>query len=231
MSFNPGKFEAMTITRKRKNILPAAYQLHEKPLQNVKQAEYLGVTITHDLRWDTHVTKVTNRANQKLGLLRRTLKVSSIRAKEQAYKALVRPSLEYASAVWDPYNDKEVSKLEMVQRRAARWVVRRFRQTSSVSEMLEQLQWPPLSQRRRIARLTLMYKYHHGHIKIRSRSKPTPQPPCHSSRKTNPVAYSNPTCIRDYRKESLFPRTVAEWNNLPAEAVTAATVGTLRSLI
>ena len=154
----------------------AAYQLLEKPLQNVKQVEYLRVTITHDIRWDTHVTNVTNRANQKLGLLRRTLKVSSISAKEQAYKALVRPSLEYASAVWDPYNDKEVTKLEKVQRRAARWVVRRFRQTSSVSEMLEQLQWPPLSQRRRLARLALMYKYHHGQLKIRSKSKPNPNP-------------------------------------------------------
>ena len=173
MSFNSEKCEALTITRKR-SPFPTEYLLHEKPLQAVKQAKYLGVTITQDLRWDTHVTNVTNMANQKLVLLRRTLKVSSIRAKEQTYKALVRPSLEYASAVWDPYNDKEVTKLERVQRRAARWVVRRFRQTSSVSEMLEQLQWPSLSQRRRTARLALMYKFHNGHIRIRSKSKPTP---------------------------------------------------------
>ena len=137
----------------------------------------------------------------------------------------------YASVVWDPYNDKEVTKLERVQRRAARWVVRRFRQTSSVSEMLEQLQWPSLSQRRRIARLTLMFKYHHGHIKIRSKTKPIPQPPRRSSRKTNPAAYSLPSCRTEYRKNSFFPRTVAEWNNLPIEAVTAATVGTFKPQI
>ena len=230
MSFNPDKCETLTITRKR-SPLPTEYSLHEKPLQPVKKAKYLGVTITQDLRWDTHVTNVTNRANQKLGLLRRTLKVSSIRAKEQAYKALVRPSLEYASAVWDPYNDKEVSKLERVQRRAARWVVRRFRQTSSVSEMLEQLQWPPLSQRRRCARLALMFKYHQGLIKIRSKAKPTPQPPLRSSRKTNQAAYSHPSCRTEYRKNSFFPRTVAEWNNLPIEAVTTATVEAFKSQI
>ena len=230
MSFNPEKCETLSITRKR-SPLPSEYSLHKKPLQTVKESKYLGVTITQDLRWDTHVTNVTNRANQKLGLLRRALKVSSISAKEQAYKALVRPSLEYASAVWDPYNEKEVTKLERVQRRAARWVVRRFRQTSSVSEMLEQLQWPPLSQRRRLARLALMFKYHHGHLKIRSKSKPTPQPPCRSSRKTNPSAYSLPYCRTEYRKNSFFPRTVAEWNNLPTEAVTAATVGSFKSQI
>ena len=177
------------------------------------------------------MTNVTNRANQKLGLLRRTLRVSSIKAKEQAYKALVRPSLEYASAVWDPYIEEEITKLERVQRRAARWVVRRFRQTSSVSEMLEQLQWPPLSQRRRLARLALFYKFHHGQVKIRSKNKPTPQPPLRSSRKTNPAAYSRPSCRTEYRKNSFFPRTVAEWNNLPAEAVTAATVEAFKSQI
>ena len=161
MSFNAEKWKTLTITRKR-SPLPTVYSLHDQPLQPVKKAKYLGVTISQDLRWDTHVINVTNRANQKLGLLRRTLRVSSIKAKEQAYKALVRPSLEYASAVWDPYIEEEITKLERVQRQAASWVVHHFRQTSSVSEMLEQLQWPLLSQRRRTARLALMYKFHNG---------------------------------------------------------------------
>ena len=224
MTFNSEKCESLSISRKR-SPLAMEYSLHEKPLQAVKNAKYLGVTITQDLRWDTHVTNITNRANQKLGFLRRTLKVSSIKAKEQAYKALIRSLLEYASAVWDPYTEKEVTKLEKVQRRAARWVLRSYHKTASVSDMLARLQWPLLSQRRRLSRLAMMYKYHHGHIKIRSKNKPTPQPPRRCSRITNPSAYSLPSCRTEYRKNSFFPRTVAEWNKLPTEAVSAATVG------
>ena len=78
--------------------------------------------------------------------------------KEQAYMTLLRPSLEYACTVWDPHTETDSSKLDKIQRRAARWVLKRHRNTSSVGEMLDHLQWPKLSDRRLKARLTMMYR-------------------------------------------------------------------------
>jgi hypothetical protein len=46
-----------------------------------------------------------------------------LRIKEQAYQTLVRPLVEYASTVWNPYTKIEINKIEAVQRRAARYVV------------------------------------------------------------------------------------------------------------
>ena len=34
-----------------------------------------------------------------------------------------RPQLEYAATVWDPYTQDDIQKIEMVQRRAPRWVL------------------------------------------------------------------------------------------------------------
>jgi len=68
--------------------------------------------------------------------------------KSLAYTSLVRPMLEYATAAWDPYRAKDINKLDMVQRRAARFVRRDYRQTTSVSSLLDQLGWPSLSDRR-----------------------------------------------------------------------------------
>ncbi|KAL8561079.1 hypothetical protein ACOMHN_031023 [Nucella lapillus] len=48
----------------------------------------------------------------------------------------------------------KVATLEKVQRRAARWVSHRYRQTSSVEGMLQVLDWPTLRARRKRARLT-----------------------------------------------------------------------------
>ena len=72
--------------------------------------KYLGVIISQDLSWDTNITNITKKANQTLGFLRRNLKAGSVSIKERAYKALVRPVLEYASPVWDPYTAKDIAR-------------------------------------------------------------------------------------------------------------------------
>ena len=65
---------------------------------------------------------------------------------------------EHASAVWDPHQKFNQVKLEMVQRRAARFVKSRYKRTDSVTAMLDKLGWPILSKRRKDARLILFYK-------------------------------------------------------------------------
>jgi hypothetical protein len=112
------------------------------------------------LQWDQHINNITAKANKILGFLRRNLKIPSIRIKEQAYQTLVRPLVEYASTVWNPYAKTEINKIEAVQRRAARYVVNNQRNRSSVSNVLQRLKWRPLENRRKdaILRLMMMYK-------------------------------------------------------------------------
>ena len=53
-------------------------------------------------------------------------------------------------------------KVERVQRSAARFLKSRYTRYSSVSDMFDELRWPPLSQRRQEARLILFYKSING---------------------------------------------------------------------
>ena len=76
-----------------------------------------------DLRWNEHIENITGKANRTLGFIRRNVKISSPRLKTLAYSSLVRPLLEYASPVWDPHTSENINKIEMVQRRAARYVM------------------------------------------------------------------------------------------------------------
>ena len=39
-------------------------------LENVESIKYLGVTITNDLRWNTHASNICSKANRTLGFLR-----------------------------------------------------------------------------------------------------------------------------------------------------------------
>ena len=92
-----------------------------------------------------HFNNITNKANSILGLLRRNLRIPSQTIKTHAYQSLVRPHLEYASTVWDPHTQKNIHKLDMVQRRAARYTCNRYHNISSVTEMVGHLGWEPLA--------------------------------------------------------------------------------------
>ena len=93
------------------------------------------------MKWTDHISTICGKANKTLGFLRRNLNISSV----NAYKSLVRPLVEYASSVWDPYQ-------QMIQRRAARCVRNKFGNRSSV-DMRQQMNWRSLEHRRQDARL------------------------------------------------------------------------------
>ena len=79
-------------------------------------------SIQSDLKWDSHINSITAKAKKTLEFLRRNINISSTTVKEQAYKSVVRPSLEYACSVWDPYTKDNITQIEQVQRRAARYM-------------------------------------------------------------------------------------------------------------
>lgn len=146
------------------------------------------------------------------------MKAKNPALREKAYKATVRPQLEYAAPVWDPHTQDDISKIEMVQRRAARWVLGDYSPYSSVSYMLEKLGWRTLEQRRTDARLVLLYKIIYGYVAV-----PLPGyviPLARISRTTHPLAYRQIFSRTDYYKYSFYPLTVVQWNYLPASVAT-----------
>ena len=121
------------------------YHMMGHQLETVHHYPYLGVEISDKLRWDQHIDKVTSKANRTLGFVRRNLSKCPKIIKDQAYKSLVPPHLEYSSAVWDPYRQCHIDKIEMVQRKAARFVTNTYsREPGTVTNILQSLCWPTL---------------------------------------------------------------------------------------
>ena len=128
---------------------------------NILQAEphskYLGVDLTAGLSWNTHIDRVVKKGNNMQGFLQRNLRINNQYTKASAYFSLVLPNLEYCSTVWSPYTSQAKRKVEMVQRRAARYATNRYRNTSNVIDMLENLNWETLETRRTKSQLTMMF--------------------------------------------------------------------------
>ena len=86
--------------------------------------------------------------------------------KTSAYFTLVRPQLENAAAIWDPYTQTYKNKIEMVQRRAAQYVCNNYNSEASVTTMIKHLHWRSLQQRRTDIHLVMFYKTLHGIVTL-----------------------------------------------------------------
>ena len=73
MRFQPVKCNIMKLTRKRIKKINAVYSLEGTVHENVDTIKYLGVTISKDLKWNTHVSNACTKANRTLGFLRRNV--------------------------------------------------------------------------------------------------------------------------------------------------------------
>ena len=221
MRFQPVKCNIMQITRKRIKKINASYSLEGTVLENVEKIKYLGVTITNDLKWNTHVSNICTKANRTLGFLRRNLAACPLDVKESAYKGLVRPILEYGSSVWDPQSILLQDELEKVQKRAARFVTGNYvdYETGSMTGILKQLKWESLKKRRKDSRLIMLYKGLKGAASI-----PTNDlvPPTRRTRNHHSLAFQIPMAGTDIYKSSFFPQTIRDWNLVTDSLISAS---------
>ena len=117
----------------------------------------------------------------------------------------------------------------MVQRRAARYVRQDYSRESSVTDMLRELQWPLLQNRRKAARLILFYKAVHGLVAIS-----IPATVIHQQRETrqyHPERFIMLGSTSDTYKYSFIPRTITDWNRLPPAAIQCPTVDTFKAAV
>ena len=106
-------------------------------------------------------TSHCNKSNKMIDFLWRNLHHCSPNLKETAYKHLVLPSLEYCASIWDPVHHNLVHKLEMIQHRAAYFVLNQpwiRNQHDSITEMLDILEWTTQNMQRKHSRLLLLFK-------------------------------------------------------------------------
>ena len=134
---------------------------------------------------------------------------------------IVRPLVEYAATTWAPLTDTANDTIEMVQRRATRFVTNDYGRTSSVTEMIANLGLDTLQKRRDLARLSMMYRIVHELVDIPVESYLTPSAIMtrgHDSH-FHQIRTSNTTY-----QQSFFPRTIVLWNQLPQTAVSQTSI-------
>lgn len=216
MSLNPKKCQCMCFSRSLSITYPV-FLLNSVPIDSTNQYKYLGLHLTPNLSWHTHIKTIISSANRSLGYIRRNFRSSPENLKRILYTTIVRPKLEYASSIRHPHQKNLTDSIESVQNRAARFIFNDYSRTSSVSSMKSRLNLSPLSSRRRISRLSLLHKvFYTPFLKMSLLNPPT----YISSRLDHSCKIARPKSSSQAHQHSLIPEAVVDWNDLPDAIVT-----------
>ena len=118
-----------------------------------------------------------------------------------------------------------------MQRTAARWTCRRWRNTSSVGDMLDELEWSFLEARREQSSLTFFYKIHSGTVFLDKDKYLTMAPNLQTTRASHDSQFTRYVAYSDVLKNSFFPRNILLWNSLPSSVVSSKTTEEFKGLI
>ena len=155
--------------------------------------------------------------------------------KEKAYCTLIRPGLEYCAHIWDPHTLNDITKLERIQHKSARFTAnipfkRDNRENQESGQTITtRLGWEQLDKRRKDQRVTAIYKILNDLIAVPRHYLPRELPT--TSRLSHNKRLPPPQTTTNIYKYSIIPRTIPDWNSLTRDAVNATTLTSFKRQI
>jgi hypothetical protein len=214
VTFNPDKTEVLFFTNSNNLNKPVLF-FEGSQLKFSTSHKHLGVTLNENGKWHDHIENIVTSASKVLNIMRALKFKINRKALNTIYISFMRPLLEYASVVWDGCAEYEKDRLEKLQYEAAR-VVTGLTRSVSINNLINEIGWTSLQDRRSFQKLVIMYK---------NKNQLLPQQ--FSSIFPNLVGENNNYNLRNAnnfevmsRRTTLFtnsfvPSAVNLWNNLP----------------
>ena len=219
LSFNLSKRKALSVTRKKSPLI-YPYKLGDHQLQSSDVEVDLGITIGSKLLWNGQVNKVRSKANQLLGLVRRsTMEMIDTNARKLLYFNLVRSNFSYASQAWCPQSAKLIEDIEKVQRRATKYILNLgFVTNVSYTVRLLQLDLLPVSYWHEYLDLVFLYKIINNHTYIDKSDLPIIAGSGITRNKSNNlIRFVIPYAKTVTYQSSYFIRSCKTWNVLSSD--------------
>lgn len=223
MKLNEDKCTVLSIGM---NCTHKTYTLNELSLRHVEQQEDLGITVTGNLKWYVHISKITKKANSLLYFIQRAFQDRSIDLILKIYKSYIRPKIEYGQIIWSPYFQKDIDLIEKIQRKVTK--MPHELKDLEYEDRLAMLNLTTLKQRRLRGDLIETYKilncFYTCPLNIYHPCQ-TPQLRGHSRR------LEKERSSKLQRKNFLTNRIVYPWNSLSEESVSVPTLNSFKNKI
>lgn len=195
------------------------YVIDDVELPSADEEVDLGVTISSDLKWHKHVDRITKNAHSLIYLTNRALQPMTTDMFIRIYKAYIRPRVEYAFTVWNPYHIGDIELLERVQRRATKLpgLIRRL----PYETRLQKLGLTTLQLRRTRGDLIEVYKMLNNKY---SCNLPFFTRVTDTGRRGHSMKLEHESSRLECKRHFFSLRVIGLWNRLPEQVVSAGSV-------
>ena len=229
VSFNPNKTESMIISKKvNKPVHPPLCMLNQV-IQETNTHKHLGVHLSNDCSWHNHIDSIKTKAWGRINIMRKLKFILDRKSLEVIYKLFIRPILEYCDVLFSNCTFQESKELESIQIEAAR-IATGSTKLVSLNNLRIEIGWESLDERRNKHQLILMYNILHNQAPAYLHSV-LPDTHEHNYHLRNAHAIPSFLCRTTLYYNSLFPRVIRQWNDLPINIQTAPSLQTFKRLL
>ena len=232
VTFNSLKTEAVLFTLKKLDFFTTSF-FDNVVINFVDSHKYLGVKLSSNGQWYTHIENIVSSAARSLEIMRKLKYSISRNALNQMNKSNMLPVIEYASIVWDGCLKQDSQTLRKIQNEAA-WLVARLTRSVSLKNLYIECGWATLSQRRHQHKLSFMYAVNTGMVPSYIQAF---IPPLVSEISDNPLRNNSNISVTLNRmslsilQKYCIPLSIRLWNSLEDNFKNISTLPTFRKHI
>ena len=179
------------------------------------------------MTWSDHISILSKKVNQRLGLICRVKHLLPLQARITLYNSLILPLLDYGDIVWgDKNNITIMDHLQVLQNNAARCLLDLPR-SSSGSQAISHLNWKPLALRRRYHRCVTIFKCLNNLVAFDFNLRKNKDIHDHNTRRREnlhlPIARTN------WGKQRFVFASLLDWNSLDPDLQSVTNFETFKS--
>ena len=141
------------------------YTINCKAISVINVIKNLGVYISNDLTWNTHVKETVKKANRLANTILHSFHCQGVNIYLRAFDKLVQPILDYCCFIWNPTLCYDIDSVENVQKAYTRRIFRKcMKPNASYENRLPYLNRKTIETRRYIMLLKMFYNTFHKHV-------------------------------------------------------------------
>lgn len=231
LKLNVEKTKYMVINgRKNSDLDDICIIINGCEIERVNTFKYLGVNIDCHLNMKPHIDYLCKKVAKKIGFLARIGRKLPIQHRILLYKSIIAPHFEYCPSILFSCGENEFSRLQKLQNRAMR-VILRCKKSTNIASMIDALCWMNVKQRILYQTMIMVFRVKHQIA-----------PACMSRNITYvaethgyPVRNANDFRLQKVNKKSttktLFYMGLQAFNGLPSEIKTESDISRFKRLL